>query len=277
MSATTDSAATVTNSSAILYGNVTSLENNDEVTAGFRYGQHPDYMTFKAESTVSATGSYNAELTNLSPNSTYYFQAYAATATDTAWAAVMNGAASSTSNPSGVQGICPDVWHVPSDAEWKQMEMEVGMSQSDADNTGRRGNIAAKLSGNTGWILWDDPNAAGNFYAPDRNSSGFSALPAGTYTNSYSSFSGGAYFWSATQHDIINAYGRSRWDGPLQHHYGLRLLRALRARLKKHQTDTPSTIAQVCLFTLMFGAPASAQRLWRRRTQLTAAGGRNFF
>ena len=87
MSVTTDSATTVTKDGATLYGIVTSLGGNDEVTAGFRYGQHPDYMTFKTESTVSATGSYNAELTNISPNTTYYFQAYAATATDTAWAA----------------------------------------------------------------------------------------------------------------------------------------------------------------------------------------------
>ena len=33
------------------------------------------------------------------------------------WPAAMNGAASSTTNPSGVQGVCPDGWHLPSDAE----------------------------------------------------------------------------------------------------------------------------------------------------------------
>ena len=37
------------------------------------------------------------------------------------WAAVMNGSASSEANPSGVQGICPDGWHVPSDAEWTEL------------------------------------------------------------------------------------------------------------------------------------------------------------
>jgi uncharacterized protein (TIGR02145 family) len=34
------------------------------------------------------------------------------------WPTMMNGASSSSSNPSGVQGICPDGWHVPSDSEW---------------------------------------------------------------------------------------------------------------------------------------------------------------
>ena len=39
------------------------------------------------------------------------------------WAAVMNGAASSNNNPSGVQGVCPDGCHRPSEAEWKELEM----------------------------------------------------------------------------------------------------------------------------------------------------------
>ena len=39
------------------------------------------------------------------------------------WAAVMNGAASSEAIPSGVQGVCPAGWHLPSDAEWKILEM----------------------------------------------------------------------------------------------------------------------------------------------------------
>ncbi|GAG76549.1 unnamed protein product, partial [marine sediment metagenome] len=35
------------------------------------------------------------------------------------WAATMDGAESSNTNPSDVQGVCPDGWHLPSDAEWK--------------------------------------------------------------------------------------------------------------------------------------------------------------
>ena len=33
------------------------------------------------------------------------------------WNTIMNGASSSNSVPSGVQSICPDGWHLPSDAE----------------------------------------------------------------------------------------------------------------------------------------------------------------
>ena len=112
-----------------------------------------------------------------------------------------------------VQGVCPTGWHVPSDAEWKQMEMAVGMSQSDADNTGDRGTIAAKLSGNTGWTFSSTTNAAGNLSASGRNSSGFSALPAGYYYGSYGGFGDGADFWSATETDSSDAWQRSLYYG----------------------------------------------------------------
>ena len=35
------------------------------------------------------------------------------------WPAVVHGSSQSNESPSGVQGICPDGWHVPSNAEWK--------------------------------------------------------------------------------------------------------------------------------------------------------------
>jgi len=34
---------------------------------------------------------------------------------------MMQYAASSTSNPSGVQGLCPSGWHIPSDDEWTEL------------------------------------------------------------------------------------------------------------------------------------------------------------
>ena len=34
---------------------------------------------------------------------------------------VMHGASSTNANPSGVQGVCPNGWHVPSDSEWTQL------------------------------------------------------------------------------------------------------------------------------------------------------------
>ena len=61
------------------------------------------------------------------------------------WAAATNGVGSSL-NPSGVQGVCPIGWHMPSDAEWKELEVYLGMSQEEADDPNYRGNdVGGKL------------------------------------------------------------------------------------------------------------------------------------
>jgi uncharacterized protein (TIGR02145 family) len=39
----------------------------------------------------------------------------------------------------GARGICPPGWHVPTDQEYKELEMALGMSPEDADRTGFRG------------------------------------------------------------------------------------------------------------------------------------------
>lgn len=53
------------------------------------------------------------------------------------------------------QGICPEGWHVPTDEEYKQLEVALGMSQADADlaNTWRGAPVGAdmKLGGSSGF------------------------------------------------------------------------------------------------------------------------------
>ncbi len=39
----------------------------------------------------------------------------------------------------GAQGLCPTGWHVPTDEAWKELEMELGMTQAEADDDGWRG------------------------------------------------------------------------------------------------------------------------------------------
>ena len=118
----------------------------------------------------------------------------------------MDGAGSSSTNPSGVQGVCPDGWHLPSDAEWKQLEMFLGMSQSDADGTGWRGTDEGGKLKETGTTHWNSPNTGAT------NSSGFTALPGGYRNRSGtvgSSLGNTAYFWSATEYDSSRAWTRS--------------------------------------------------------------------
>ena len=121
------------------------------------------------------------------------------------WGAAMNGTAGSNANPSGVQGICPDGWHLPSDAEWKELEMFLGMSQAEANDTGFRGTDEGGKLKETGTANWDSPNAGAT------NESGFTALPGG-YRIDDGSFSGlvdNANFWAATENDGSLAWFRS--------------------------------------------------------------------
>ena len=172
------------------------------------------WMKENLRTTKYADGTSISYGSSISTSEAYWYYPHNSSNTQTTygllynWKAIMWNSSSSSSNPSGVQGICPTGWHVPSDAEWKQMEMAVGMSQSEANEVGRRGTIAAKLSG-TGWTSSSNDNAAGNSSAPDRNSSGFSALPAGCrITSSNDGFRDYAFFWSATERAASAAWTR---------------------------------------------------------------------
>ena len=50
------------------------------------------------------------------------------------WSAAMHG-----SITQGAQGICPTGWHIPTDTEYKTLEMQLGLTQVQADATGWRG------------------------------------------------------------------------------------------------------------------------------------------
>jgi len=107
------------------------------------------------------------------------------------WVEVMQGASSSITSPSGVKGICPTGWHVPSDAEWQTLEVYVGMSATSAESTFYRGTIEGnKLKAISSW------NEAGN----GTDSYGFRILPAGiSFSSSRFQWLGGsAYFWTAS-------------------------------------------------------------------------------
>ena len=103
------------------------------------------------------------------------------------------------------RNIAPAGWHVPSDDEWKTLEMYLGMSQSEADGTGRRGTDEGGKMKETGTTHWYSPNTGAT------NESGFSALPGG-YRYYYGYFGGMGYyagFWSSTEYDSDYAWSWS--------------------------------------------------------------------
>ncbi|MCQ2271843.1 MAG: fibrobacter succinogenes major paralogous domain-containing protein [Bacteroidales bacterium] len=104
------------------------------------------------------------------------------------------------------RGICPQGWHVPSDAEWTQLTNYVS-SQSGYVCGSNNGNIAKVLASATGWNSDTNTCAVGN-NPSGNNAAGFSALPAGCYYGYYVNFGSGAFFWSATQYSSNIAYYR---------------------------------------------------------------------
>jgi uncharacterized protein (TIGR02145 family) len=112
------------------------------------------------------------------------------------WAAAMNGAESSGVNPSGVQGACPNGWHLPSDAEWMELEIHLGMDQANADDWGWRGTDEGGKMKEVGTSHWNSPNTGAT------NESRFSAIPVGFRDSELGGFleeGNYATFWSATE------------------------------------------------------------------------------
>lgn len=133
------------------------------------------------------------------------------------WAAVMGGASSSSVNPSGVQGICPNGWHVPSDAEWSQLT-DYCSGHTECVCSGNGDNIAKSLAADHDWQITPIECAVGNDLSSN-NITGFSALPAGLYNGSYYGFGGYADFWSATESSSSDAYYRKlHYDNAYVHH-----------------------------------------------------------
>lgn len=122
------------------------------------------------------------------------------------WAAVMNGNPGSDENPSRIQGVCPDGWHVPSDSEWKELEMFLGMTEAAADSVGLRGgNQGSKLASSAS--LWLDGYLDSN---PDFGISGFHAQPGGGRRpdGSFDHKGHNANFWTSTEYSNTQTWSR---------------------------------------------------------------------
>src|SRR5690554_1049349 len=109
------------------------------------------------------------------------------------WTAAMDGEASSTTNPSGIQGVCPAGWHLPSDAEWTEL----------TDYLGGTSVAGGKLK-ETGTTHWASPNTGAT------NETGFTALPGGGryYGEEFNGIGYYSSWWSATGTSASNAWCR---------------------------------------------------------------------
>lgn len=106
------------------------------------------------------------------------------------WAAAMNGASGTDNVPSGVQGICPDGWHLPSDAEWhilvQFLDPAATLDVTESYIAGGK----LKEAGTDHWVT----NTGGS------NESGFTGLPSGRRmeTGVSTQLTYNAMWWSTT-------------------------------------------------------------------------------
>ena len=104
-------------------------------------------------------------------------------------------------NWEAAKAACPPGWHLPSDEEWKQLEIFLGLSQSQADSEGYRGtDQGIQMKATSGWEL----NGNGT------NTSGFAALPSGYryINNTFNDINNYGKWWSSSEYNTINARSR---------------------------------------------------------------------
>lgn len=107
------------------------------------------------------------------------------------WTAANPDRIASEANPSGVRGICPRGWHLPSEGEWDQL----------FDHLGGIDEAGGKLKHTK---YWKSPNWKAT------NEAGFSALPGGIlWTEAFINLGTRGNWWSVTEngpYDDIPSY-----------------------------------------------------------------------
>ena len=96
------------------------------------------------------------------------------------WHMAFNGEGPSSANPSGLKGICPPGWHIPSNAEWQELLDIYG------------GNDAHDHLNEESPLLWGANNKSDNM-------SGLGLVPGGMYIDDDNIYDLGTigYYWSA--------------------------------------------------------------------------------
>jgi len=100
---------------------------------------------------------------------------------------------------------CPTGWHLPSDAEWKILEIQLGMVSEKAGYEGFRGkDEGSKLKSVTGWEKYGESLGNG------KNTSGLNVLPSGIRTSSGTFQEKKSYsaFWTSTSNSVGTACDR---------------------------------------------------------------------
>lgn len=127
------------------------------------------------------------------------------------WEEALGYQESSNTVPSGVQGLCPIGYHIPSDLEFSQYEhcvestfAPIGSTSLSVfqNNTGCRGtNSGAKMKSSS--PIWNGNNV-----------SGFSATPGGQYRDGFQTIERNAWYWTSSRASSVTARSRYLTNNP---------------------------------------------------------------
>lgn len=173
-------------STAILGDQIWMAENLK--TTKYRDGTPIDLAADTSSWFYSTTGAYCWYDNNKEENADKYGALYN-------WYAVKTG------------DLCPDGWHVPTDEEWKTLELFLGMLQGDVDNNEWRGtNEGSKLAGNSS--LWSTGELIQNI---DFGISNFNAIAGGIrkLDADFAGLGSNSFFWTATKRNDTQAWYRN--------------------------------------------------------------------
>lgn len=207
--------AYATNDNGTAYGNTLSFTTEEENEDSFtdpRDGNVYKYVTIGKQVWMTNNLRYLPKVAKPDEGSNseayYYVNGYYGTSVDTAkatsnyetfgvlynWPAAMAGSGSSTDNPSRVQGVCPQGWHLPSENEWLELTEHLGGLL-----------IAGGKLKEKGTKHWKIPNTDAT------NETDFTALPGG-YRSNNGTFGGvgsTAYWWTTTETSKTGALSRN--------------------------------------------------------------------
>jgi len=105
------------------------------------------------------------------------------------------------------RNLAPAGWHIPTDAEWTELENYLIANGYNYDGTTTGNKIAKSLAATTNWSTNTGTGTIGNDLTKN-NSSSFTALPGGNRPSFFGSIGGYGDWWSSTEYSTTKAWAR---------------------------------------------------------------------
>ncbi len=129
------------------------------------------------------------------------------------WNTCLRGVKPTEAVPSGIQSLCPNGWHLPSNFEW--MNLEDFLGYKDEYRCGSDVNQVAKaMASRDGWrntSFAPAPECSILDNLQRNNTSGMEVFPAGNFFNTFDGFGYDAGFWTASEGSDVTS--------PIHHFY----------------------------------------------------------